>query len=356
MVENELTKNDSLLYLELEHFTHYLSFISENLLYSEINVRLILAQLPTAKKVLTFERWSKMGNGIKAKSQPLKILTPRYIVKRDENNHYLATEDGEKMIEKIEILNPCLFDISQTLHPEQQKFPLFNLPEERKLMERDAKLYSGLKKIIPQKIVFEQLERDEFSIFLPENNRLIIKQGLGKERTLQELFTWLAQCELLSQKSQQDDEIQQFEAQAIAYSLSQHFFISCSEFRSFEILEQWKKSSMSAEDFQKILEIITTTTHVLVKKLDKTFSVTFDVTAGKNPFETRLIAARNERLGIINLPVSSVIQPPASSSISSSSEPISSSAGLKQRLSVGNKTLGQNVKSQRKEANGTNDE
>ncbi|HEL2511207.1 TPA: hypothetical protein TZ181_002163, partial [Streptococcus suis] len=74
-------------YLDSDKYKDYLTKMSQLNNYSSRNLRLILAQQPTASQVTSFKQWKEtFGRHVKKGEKALRIFVPITYIKKDENN------------------------------------------------------------------------------------------------------------------------------------------------------------------------------------------------------------------------------------------------------------------------------
>ncbi|WP_449465421.1 ArdC-like ssDNA-binding domain-containing protein, partial [Streptococcus suis] len=86
-------------YLDSDKYKDYLTKMSQLNNYSSRNLRLILAQQPTASQVASFKQWKEtFGRHVKKGEKALRIFVPITYIKKDENNQPILDKDGKPEI------------------------------------------------------------------------------------------------------------------------------------------------------------------------------------------------------------------------------------------------------------------
>lgn len=109
-------------YLDSDKYKDYLTKMSQLNNYSSRNLRLILAQQPTASQVASFKQWKEtFGRHVKKGEKALRIFVPITYIKKDENNQPILDKDGKPEIGTTFRLKAAVFDVSQTDGKEMPK-------------------------------------------------------------------------------------------------------------------------------------------------------------------------------------------------------------------------------------------
>ena len=123
---------------------------------------------------------------------------------------------------------------------------------------------------------------------------------MGQLQTVKTMIHEITHAMLHSNSSavfgDRDYQRQEFEAESVAYVVSNHLGIDSSEY-SFGYLASWTQGGKTIDDFEESLKTITKTATELNTKIDETFARISDQTLSKpkNKFEERLQKLETKR-------------------------------------------------------------
>lgn len=189
--------------------------------YSFGNVLLILAQREDASRVAGFQAWKKLGRSVNKGERSIVILAP--MTRRIE----LEDDQGEKkLITRVTGFRAAhVFDVSQTSGQE--------LPQVvRKLQgDDDGGLFEKLKAFSESRgcaVTVETITRSANGYFLPEENRIVVREGLS---SLQASKTLCHECchsildtDLAAYQEHRPEA--ELTAESVAYVVMSHFGVN----------------------------------------------------------------------------------------------------------------------------------
>ncbi|MFK4926707.1 zincin-like metallopeptidase domain-containing protein [Lactococcus garvieae] len=283
-------------YLESDTFKNYLNFVSTFYRYSDRNVRLILAQNPHARHVESFNAWKNRDNPVKKGGKALYIYAPQMVYKKDQEGRKVTDENGEFVKETYFKLTP-VFDESQTQYPEQLPRPIYAIEENMEDPEHFAKLYLGLTKLSQIEVRMEQMEGQAQGYYLPDDNLIVLKKGLGQVQTIKTLIHEMTHARLHTNSSARfGDEVysrQEFEAEAVAYIVCQHLNIDTSTY-SFAYLSSWTERGEKLEELEESLHTITQEAKEMITSIEQTLEKAYTLEGPRNKFEERLATLKSD--------------------------------------------------------------
>lgn len=284
-------------YLNGDIFKNYLDFISKFHKYSQKNNRLILAQQPNAQYVAGFNAWKKMDRHVKKGSKSIYIYAPYTKDKVDQHGKKITNENGEILKETRYFLTP-VFDVSQTEGAELPK-QLYNLEEDMDDSKKFVQTYQALVQLAELPVSIRPLTSQANGYYDPIKKEIVLREGLGEIMTLKVLLHELTHATLHTNSSSSfgDDMYrkQEFEAESVAYIVSNHLGIDTSDY-SFGYLSSWTDKGNKLEEFTTSLETITEQAKLLINRLDQTLEKIYTLDAPTNKFEERIAIARGIEL------------------------------------------------------------
>lgn len=283
-------------YLNGDVFKRYLEFISKFHKYSHKNARLILEQNQKATYVASYGTWKKMERQVKKKSKALYVYAPRFKDKKDSEGNLVTNEHGEIQKDVYYVLVP-VFDVSQTDGEKELPRQIYNLSEELDDSKKFAQTYKALEEISPAKITIEPIVDRANGYFVPSENRIVVRQGLGEVMTIKVLIHEITHALLHTNSTAVfGDEIyrrQEFEAESVAYIVTNHLGIDCSDY-SFGYLSSWTDRGNDLQSLTDSLQVITNQAKDLIEQIDQMIDKVYTLDAPRNKFEERVAIARNQ--------------------------------------------------------------
>lgn len=286
-------KNGISSYLETDTFKNYLNFVSKFHKYSEKNVRLLLAQNPEIKHVAAYKKWKDIGRTVIRNPKTLYVYAPGYKIMKDKNGKPVKDENGQVVKEKFFFLTP-VFDVSQTNGDPIPK-PIHDLEGDFETPEQFVKVYKAIENISPVPVKIEPIEGSARGYYHKLNKEIVLKNGLGEMMTLKTLIHEVTHAKLHADSTCVFGDTkysqQEFEAESVAYIVSNHLGIDTSDY-SFGYLASWTKQGQSVDSFTESLDRITKEAQQLIESLDKSLSLSFAMAEPANKFEERVAKAQ----------------------------------------------------------------
>ena len=249
---------------ESEKFKLYLKTLSKFHSYSLNNTLLITMQKPDATLVAGYSTWKRMGRQVVRGEKGIRVLAPSPYRKKKEidkvdpvTGTVLVNPDGSPIKETTEILIPAfkvvsVFDVSQT---EGRPIPSLLVEELSGSVKEYEVFFEALKRTCPVPISFEEIPGSAKGYFHLLENRIAIQAGMSEVQTIKTGIHEAAHQKLhslLSKKEEgmEDDKMtvnqKEVEAEAVAYTVCQHYGIETSEY-SFGYIAGWSEGKDTPE-------------------------------------------------------------------------------------------------------------
>ena len=271
---------------EGERFKEYLNVMSKFHNYSYKNTMLIAMQNPTASRVAGFNSWkNKFGRTVTKGEKGIQILAPApFKVEREQekldNDTGLPMLDrnGNPIIETVEVAIPYfkvvnVFDVSQTYGKE---LPTLGADELSGGVKDFDRFFEALKTVSPAPIEFEKIEDGGKGYYHHEKKLIAINEDMSEVQTAKTAIHEIAHAKLHDRdlvKSElaepKDKRTMEVEAEAVAYTVCQHYGIDTSDY-SFAYIAEWG-SGKDMTELKSSLETIRTTANELITKIDDIF-------------------------------------------------------------------------------------
>ena len=241
---------------ESEQFKNYLKTLSKFHSYSVNNTILIAIQKPDATLVAGYTSWlHDFGRQVKKGEQGIRILAPApYKKKREVDRIDPATgqtvrnPDGsvakdiqETTIPAFKVVN--VFDVSQT---EGRELPTIGVNELTGDVAQYETFLQALEHTCPVPITFEQITSGAKGYFHTAQQRIALQEGMSQVQTIKTLIHEMAHQKLHSGDDKLARNAKEVEAEAVAYTVSQHYGIDTSDY-SFPYIAGWSKGKDTAE-------------------------------------------------------------------------------------------------------------
>ena len=233
---------------ESDNFKNYLKTLSKFHHYSLGNTILIAMQKPDATLVAGYTSWQKnFRRHVKKGEKGISILAPTPYKKKVEIEKVDPTT-GDKAKEIQEIVVPVfkvvnVFDVSQT---EGKELPSIGVSELTGDVAHFDKVLESLKRSCPVPIEFEEIRNDAKGYFQAAENRIAVQKDMSQVQTVKTLIHEMAHQKLHSDDPELSRNAKEVEAEAVAYTVSQHFGIETSDY-SFGYIAGWSKGKDLAE-------------------------------------------------------------------------------------------------------------
>lgn len=261
-------------YLDSETYKNFLSFLKTMNNYSQKNMRLLLAQLPTATMVASAGEWKKRGRFPKKGTKAIRIYSPVFEYQKDKDGNFLKDDNGLKIpTGKIEkwYFAP-VFDVSQTQGRELPK-PIYELTENFKEPKHFLSIFNAIKKCTTAPISLQEISREGVKGFYnPDTHSIVIRKGMNQYQTLKTEIHEVVHS-ILHQKNSDLISIEQkeFEAESVAYIVCKNYGVDTSDY-SFGYLSSWTDRGDKIAEFENSLKRITSTAREMIVKIDKEIS------------------------------------------------------------------------------------
>ena len=288
-------------YLDSDTYKNFLSCFSSFNDYSQKNMRLLLAQMPTATFVAKASDWKNLGRYPSKGTKALRIYAPVPEYKKDEEGNYLKDEKGKK-ISTGNIVGwkfVPVFDVSQTDGKKLPK-PIYELTENFKEPKHFLSIFNAVKSCTTASISLQEISHEGMRGFYNrDTHSIVIRKGMNQYQTLKTEIHEVAHS-ILHQKSSEfiSKEQKEFEAESVAYIVCKNYGVDTSDY-TFAYLSSWTNKGERIEDFENSLKTITNTARDLIKKIDKELYQDLSIKENKveertNKFSIRLQDAQRE--------------------------------------------------------------
>ncbi|WP_238141283.1 PBECR4 domain-containing protein [Streptococcus suis] len=266
-------------YLDSDKYKDYLTKMSQLNNYSSRNLRLILAQQPTASQVASFKQWKEtFGRHVKKGEKALRIFVPITYIKKDENNQPILDKDGKPEIGTTFRLKAAVFDVSQT---DGKEMPKAVSDVKDHLTDQDyGNLYRTLMTIAKNNHVsvrFEELEESRKGYYDTVNHQIVLnKVGMNKSQLIKTFLHETAHSELHHKDHPQKDQLTrstaELQAESVAYVVASYYGLDTSNY-SFGYLASWSQDKDTLRDLEAQLDIVQQEAKSLIERMDKEMEV-----------------------------------------------------------------------------------
>ncbi|QUE55385.1 hypothetical protein INT76_05930 [Streptococcus oriscaviae] len=266
-------------YLDSDKYKDYLTKMSQLNNYSSRNLRLILAQQPTASQVASFKQWKEtFGRHVKKGEKALRIFVPITYIKKDENNQPILDKDGKPEIGTTFRLKAAVFDVSQT---DGKEMPKAISDVKDQLTDQDyGNLYRTLMTIAKNNHVsvrFEELEESRKGYYDTVNHQIVLnKVGMNKSQLIKTFLHETAHSELHHKDHPQKDQLTrstaELQAESVAYVVASYYGLDTSNY-SFGYLASWSQDKDTLRDLEAQLDIVQQEAKSLIERMDKEMEV-----------------------------------------------------------------------------------
>lgn len=266
-------------YLDSDKYKDYLTKMSQLNNYSSRNLRLILAQQPTASQVASFKQWKEtFGRHVKKGEKALRIFVPITYIKKDENNQPILDKDGKPEIGTTFRLKAAVFDVSQT---DGKEMPKAVSDVKDQLTDQDyGNLYRTLMTIAKNNHVsvrFEELEESRKGYYDTANHQIVLnKVGMNKSQLIKTFLHETAHSELHHKDHPQKDQLTrstaELQAESVAYVVTSYYGLDTSNY-SFGYLASWSQDKDTLRDLEAQLDIVQQEAKSLIERMDKEMEV-----------------------------------------------------------------------------------
>lgn len=259
-------------------FKEYLDVMSKFHNYSFNNSIMIMLQKPDASHVAGYTTWKQLGRQVKKGEKGIKILAPSKYIKEiplvDKEGKPVLDENGNQKTELKEFQyfkTVNVFDISQT---EGKELPSLITTLKGKVEEKQA-IYKALEKLTWVEIQEKTINGRAKGYFKPANlltgepPQIVVKKGMEDLQSIKTAIHEAAHCLLHDPnknetESKQARDVQEVQAEAVAYVVSQKLGLDTSDY-SFGYIASWSAN--------KQLDELKESLKVIQKTADKIYSV-----------------------------------------------------------------------------------
>jgi antirestriction protein ArdC len=249
---------------ESEAFKNYLKTLSKFHDYSLNNTILIAMQKPDATLVAGYTAWQKnFGRQVQKGETGIRILAPTPYKKQMEvdrldpvTGQAVLNPDGSTAKDLKEIMVPAfkvvnVFDVSQT---DGKPLPTIGVDELEGNVTNYELFFEALKRACPVPVDFEQISSGAKGYYHTVEQRIALQEGMSEVQTVKTMIHEMAHQKLHSidpkdlppEEPRLTRNAKEVEAEAIAYTVSQHYGIETSDY-SFAYIAGWSKDRSAPE-------------------------------------------------------------------------------------------------------------
>lgn len=249
---------------ESEAFKNYLNTLSKFHDYSLNNTILIAMQKPDATLVAGYTAWQKnFGRQVQKGETGIRILAPTPYKKKMEvdrldpdTGQAILNPDGSTAKELKEIMVPAfkvvnVFDVSQT---DGKPLPTIGVDELTGNVTNYEMFFEALERACPVPVGFEQIPSGAKGYYHTVEQRIALQEGMSEVQTIKTMIHEMAHQKLHSidpkdlppEEPRLTRNAKEVEAEAIAYTVSQHYGIETSDY-SFAYIAGWSKGKDTPE-------------------------------------------------------------------------------------------------------------
>lgn len=270
---------------ESDAFKKYLSTVAKFHNYSLNNTILIAMQRPDSTYVAGYTAWkNQFGRQVQKGETGIRILAPTPYKKQMEidkvdphTGQKVMNPDGTTAKELKEIMVPAfkvvnVWDVSQTAG---KPLPTIGVDELTGNVHQYGMFFEALKRSCPVPITFEQIGSGAKGYYHTVDHRIALQEGMSEVQTIKTLIHEMTHQALHSKdpKELPPDEpkltrnAKEVEAEAVAYTVSQHYGIETSDY-SFAYIAGWSRDKDTPE-LKASLDRIRKTADELITGIDE---------------------------------------------------------------------------------------
>ena len=249
---------------ESETFKNYLKTLSKFHDYSLNNTILIAMQKPDATLVAGYTAWQKnFGRQVQKGEQGIRILAPTPYKKQMEVDRVdpvtrqpILNPDGSTAKDLKEIMVPAfkvvnVFDVSQT---DGKPLPTIGVDELSGNVTNYEMFFEALKRACPVPVGFEDIPSGAKGYYHTVDQRIALQEGMSQVQTVKTMIHEMAHQKLhaIDPKDLPPEEprltrnAKEVEAEAVAYTVAQHYGIETSDY-SFAYIAGWSHGKDTPE-------------------------------------------------------------------------------------------------------------
>lgn len=268
-------------------FKNYLKTLSKFHDYSLNNTILIAMQKPDATLVAGYTAWQKnFGRQVQRGETGIKILAPTPYKKQMEidridpyTGQAVLNPDGSTAKELKEIMVPAfkvvsVFDVSQT---DGKPLPSLGVNELTGDVQQYEMFFEALNRACPVPVGFEQIDSGAKGYYHTLDQRIALQEGMSQVQTVKTMIHEMAHQKLhaIDPKELPPEEprltrnAKEVEAEAVAYTVAQHFGIETSDY-SFAYIAGWSHGKETPE-LKASLDRIRIAANEMITNVDEQF-------------------------------------------------------------------------------------
>ncbi len=249
---------------ESEAFKNYLKTLSKFHDYSLNNTILIAMQKPDATLVAGYTAWQKnFGRQVQKGETGIRILAPTPYKKQMEVDRVdpvtqqpVLNPDGSTAKDLKEIMVPAfkvvnVFDVSQT---DGKPLPTIGVDELSGNVTNYEMFFEALKRACPVPVGFEDIPSGAKGYYHTVDQRIALQEGMSQVQTVKTMIHEMAHQKLhaIDPKELPPEEprltrnAKEVEAEAVAYTVAQHYGIETSDY-SFAYIAGWSHGKETPE-------------------------------------------------------------------------------------------------------------
>ena len=267
-----------------DRFKEYLKCLSRFHNYSLGNSILIALQKPDSTMVAGYTTWkNQFGRQVKKGEKAIRILAPAPYKKTlavdvvDPSTGWVRINpDGTKATEQKEIMVPAfkvvnVFDVSST---EGKPLPAIGVNELAGDVQQYELFLEALKRSCPVPIGFEQIDSGAKGYYHTADKRIALQEGMSQVQTIKTLIHEMTHQNLHSKDPKEmtrgeprlTRNAKEVEAEAVAYTVSQHYGIETRDY-SFAYIASWS-SGKDTQELKASLERIRSAADDMITSID----------------------------------------------------------------------------------------
>lgn len=270
-----------------EKFKEYLDTMSKFYRYSFNNSLLIAMQKPDATLVASYRSWQKNFNrNVNKGEKGIRILAPApYKIKEERevinplSGLPLLDEKGNVQTEEVEVSLTgfkvaYVFDVSQT---SGEPLPEISAEELLQSVDDYQIFMEALRNVAPVPLEMQEVDGGAKGYFSPVAQKIVIQSEMSESQTVKTAIheiahsllhdTDHARMEGVDATGKKDRNTKEVEAEAVAYTVCQHFGIDTSDY-SFGYVAGWS-SGREMTELKKSMETIQKTAAELIEKIEE---------------------------------------------------------------------------------------
>ncbi|MGT2755752.1 PBECR4 domain-containing protein [Streptococcus ovuberis] len=295
---NDLMKAGIRTYLESDRYKEFLSAMAKLPHYSPNNLFLLQAQKADVSKVASFKVWKEQfGRLVNKGEKALRIWAPVTVTKKDKETGQPILDENQKPVTYTSFKLVPVFDISQTSGREFPK-AVNNLEG---TYDDYANLYRATKVLAQERGIKVELSNNLGNyngVYLPNEDKIIIKTGMSETQTLKTFFHEMAHADLHNlqerEKHQYTKPEKELQAESVAFVVASHFGIDTQDY-SFAYLANWSRDKKSLSDLEAQLDVIQKSAKGLIQRLDNILEHQQNKSVGQDIFSQRLAEKTTNR-------------------------------------------------------------